>query len=58
MLTASKFAAVAAILLGMALPASATTRAPVAHNHRATSSDVIPGYGKDGGRTAIPNPDR
>jgi hypothetical protein len=58
MLTASKFALVAAIVLGSALSASAATRARVMHDDQATSSDVIPGYGKDGALVAVPNPDR
>jgi hypothetical protein len=58
MLTASKFALIAAIVLGTALSATAATRAQAAHNDQAASSEVIPGYGKDGGLTAIPNPDR
>jgi hypothetical protein len=65
MLTASKFALVAAIVLGATFSASAATKARVAHDSQATASDsqatapdVIPGYGKDGGHAAIPNPDR
>jgi hypothetical protein len=62
MLTASKFALIATIVLGTALSASAATRAQAVHEdqvgNQATSSDVIPGYGKDGNRVAIPNPDR
>jgi hypothetical protein len=62
MLTASKFALIAAIVLGATLSAWAATRAQAVHedrtNNQATSSDVIPGYGKDGSRVAIPNPDR
>jgi hypothetical protein len=58
MLTASKFALVAAFVLGAAFSASAATKAQVARDNQATSSDVIPGYGKDGGHVAIPNPDR
>jgi hypothetical protein len=58
MLTASKFALIAAIVLGTTLSAAAATRARADHGNRAASSDVIPGYGKDGGRVAVPNPDR
>jgi len=62
MLTASKFALIAAFVLGTALSASAATKARVVHVNQnvrqGASSDVIPGYGKDGDRTAVPNPDR
>jgi hypothetical protein len=60
MLTASKFALAAAIVLGTALSASAATKAQAARDNKAatSSSDVIPGYDKDGGHAAIPNPDR
>ncbi len=60
MLTTAKFAIAAALVLGAALSASAATRAQVAKasQNQATSSDVIPGYGRDGSPTAIPNPDR
>jgi hypothetical protein len=58
MFTASKLALIAAIILGTTLAASAATKARVAHGSQAVSSDVIPGYGKDGDRVAVPNPDR
>jgi hypothetical protein len=58
MLTASKFALVTAIVLGATFSASAATRARAVHGDQAASSDVIPGYGKDGGHVAVPNPDR
>jgi hypothetical protein len=62
MLTASRFALIAAFVLGTALSASAAPRARAAYLNQnvsqGASSDVIPGYGKDGGRTAVPNPDR
>ena len=59
MLTA-KFAFAAALatalVFGATLSASAGARA--AQNAQSTSDNVIPGYGKDGGRVAVPNPDR
>ena len=58
MRTASKFALIAAIVLGTTLSASAATKSLIARDNQATSSDVIPGYGIDGGKVALPNPDR
>jgi hypothetical protein len=45
-------------MLGATLSASAATRGQIVQANQATSSDVIPGYGKDGGHVAVPNPDR
>jgi hypothetical protein len=58
MLTTAKFAIAAALVLGATLSAPAATRGPMVQANQATSSDVIPGYDKDGGRAAVPNPDR
>ncbi|HEX3504216.1 MAG TPA: hypothetical protein VHU22_12565 [Xanthobacteraceae bacterium] len=58
MLTTAKFAIAAALVFGATLSASAATKAPMFQVNQGTSSDVIPGYGKDGSRVAVPNPDR
>jgi hypothetical protein len=49
-------ALVTALVFGVTLSASAQARA--AQNAQSRSDNVIPGYGKDGGRVAIPNPNR
>jgi hypothetical protein len=49
-------ALVTALVFGVTLSASAEARA--AQSAQSTSDNVIPGYGKDGGRVAIPNPNR
>ena len=49
-------ALVTALVSGAALSASAEARA--AQNAQSSTDNVIPGYGKDGGHVAIPNPDR
>ena len=49
-------ALVTALVFGAALSASAQARA--AQNAQSSTDNVIPGYGKDGSRVAIPNPDR
>jgi hypothetical protein len=48
----------AAFVLGALLSASVATEAIVVAANAAESSDVIPGYGKDGQIVAVPNPDR
>lgn len=58
MFTTTKFALAAAIVLCATLSASAATKPRVAHDDQSTASRMIPGYGKDGGRIGIPNPDR
>ena len=58
MLNASKFALIAAIALGTTLSASAATKAAAMQRGQAAAYDVIPGYGRDGGKVAVPNPDR
>jgi hypothetical protein len=58
MLTTAKFAIAAALVLGATLSASAATRGQMVQVNQGSSSDVIPGYGKDGGHVAVPNPDR
>jgi hypothetical protein len=58
MLKTTKFAIAAVLVLGATLSASAATKARAVHANQGTASDVIPGYDKDGGRSAVPNPDR
>jgi len=58
MLTVSKFALIAAVVLGTTFSASAATKVAAQANQSASQSDVIPGYGRDGGHVAVPNPDR
>jgi hypothetical protein len=58
MFTTAKFALAAALVLSATLAASAATKAGVMHDGQSAAYDVIPGYGKDGGRVAIPNPNR
>ncbi len=47
----------AAFVLGAVLSASAATKAIVVAANAAGSYDVIPGYDRDGGVVAVPNPD-
>jgi hypothetical protein len=55
-----------ALVLSASLAASAATKTRVTQSGLAaaqaaaqpTAYDVIPGYGKDGGRVAVPNPNR
>lgn len=47
-----------ALVFGATLSASAASKAVVAQNGQSAGYDMIPGYGKDGGRIAIPNPSR
>jgi hypothetical protein len=58
MFTTTKLALVAAIVLGATLSASAATKARFAHDDQSSASNTIPGYGKDGGLTGVPNPNR
>jgi hypothetical protein len=58
MFTMTKLALAAAIVLGTALSASAATKARVTHDGQSDAYDTIPGYGKDGGRIGVPNPNR
>jgi hypothetical protein len=58
MVTTAKFAIAAALVLGATLSASAAPRSQMVQVNQSTSSDAIPGYGKDGGVVAVPNPDR
>jgi hypothetical protein len=58
MFTMSKFAVVAAFVLGATFSASAATKARVGHNSQSAAHDTIPGYGKDGGLVGVPNPQR
>jgi hypothetical protein len=57
MLTTAKFALAAALVLSATLAASATSKAAT-QNGQSSAYDVVPGYGKDGGRVAVPNPNR
>ena len=58
MFTSAKFALAAALVLSATLSASAATKARAMHDGQSAAYDAIPGYGKDGGRVAIPNPNR
>jgi len=58
MFAKTKIALAAAIVLGTALAASAATRPQVAQAGQSAAYNVIPGYDKDGGLVAIPNPDQ
>jgi hypothetical protein len=58
MLTTAKLALAATLVLSATLAASAASKAAAAQNGQAAAYDVIPGYGKDGGRVAVPNPNR
>ena len=48
----------AAFVLGALVSASAATKAIVVAANAADSSDVMPGYDKNGRVVAVPNPDR
>jgi hypothetical protein len=56
MFTTTKFVLVAAVVLGATLSASAATRSRAAHGDQSSASRMIPGYGKDGGRIGVPDP--
>ena len=62
MFSTAKFALAAALVLAATLSASAATKAHAMQGGQAAAQaagyDVIPGYGKDGGRVAVPNPNR
>jgi hypothetical protein len=58
MFSTAKCALVAALVLAATFPAPAATKAGAMQRGQAAAYDVIPGYGKDGGRVAVPNPDR
>jgi hypothetical protein len=58
MFTATKLVLVAAVVLGATLLASAATKSRVAHDNQSVAYNTIPGYGKDGGLTGVPNPNR
>jgi hypothetical protein len=60
MLTKTKLALAAALVLSATLSASAATKPRVAHGDQAAAAtyDAIPGYDKDGNTVGIPNPER
>jgi hypothetical protein len=53
-----KFAAAAALFFAGTLAASAALKARASHAWQSAVPSMIPGYGKDGERVAIPNPNR
>jgi hypothetical protein len=59
MLTKTKLALAAALVLSATLSASAATKPRVvAHADQTATYDAIPGYDKDGNTVGIPNPER
>jgi len=58
MLTKTKLALAAVVVLSATLSASAATKPRVAHADQAATYDAIPGYNRDGNTVAIPNPER
>ena len=58
MLTKTKLALAAAVVLSATLSASAATKPRVSHADQAAAYDAIPGYDKDGNTVGIPNPER
>ena len=58
MLTKTKVALAAVIVLGTAVSASAATKPQVTRADQSASGDVIPGYDRDGRTVGIPNPDQ
>ena len=58
MLTKTKIALAAAIVLSTAFAASAATQARVTGVHGSATSNMIPGYNKDGQTVGIENPDQ
>jgi hypothetical protein len=58
MLTKTKLALAAALVLSATLSASAATKSHVARVDQAATYDAIPGYNRDGNTVAIPNPER
>jgi hypothetical protein len=58
MLTKTKLALAAAVVLSATLSASAATKPRVAHADQTATYDAIPGYDRDGNTVAIPNPER
>ncbi|MGB6658378.1 MAG: hypothetical protein WBE90_04590 [Xanthobacteraceae bacterium] len=47
-----------ALVFGATLSASAASNAAMARSVQNAADNVISGYGKDGSRVAVPNPDR
>ncbi len=58
MLTKTKLAFAAALVLSATLSASAATKPRVAQADQTATYDAIPGYNKDGNTVGIPNPER
>jgi hypothetical protein len=58
MLTKTKVALAAVMVLGTAVSASAATKPEVTRVDQSASYNVIPGYGHDGDTVAIPDPDQ
>jgi len=58
MFAKTKIALAVAIVLGTAFAASAATKASVSQAVQSAAYNAIPGYDKDGGLVAIPNPDQ
>ncbi|MGA7431332.1 MAG: hypothetical protein WBQ24_21270 [Xanthobacteraceae bacterium] len=54
----TKFAFAAALVTVLVFGVTLSAEARAAQSAQSTSDNVIPGYGKDGGRVAIPNPNR
>ena len=58
MLTRTKAALAAAIVIGTAVSAFAATKPQATRADQSASSDVIPGYDQNGSTVGIPNPDQ
>jgi hypothetical protein len=58
MFAKTKIALAVAIVVGTAFAASAATRPQVTQVGQSAAYNAIPGYDKDGGLVAIPNPDQ
>jgi hypothetical protein len=58
MLTKTKVALAAVIVCVTAVSASAATRPQVTRADQSASSNVIPGYDRNGGTVGIQNPDQ
>jgi hypothetical protein len=58
MLTKTKIALAATIVLASAFSASAATKARVTQENQVATYDAIPGYDSSGATVAVPDPDR
>jgi hypothetical protein len=58
MLTRTKVALAAMIIIGTAVSASAATKSQATRDDQSSSSNVIPGYDQNGSTVGIPNPDQ